>query len=181
MCLSSCGEGSRAGSPRKVFPRLGECKALAGEAAENISYQNDAEMVQSQAWLDQRGWLAARRAGRRVLLGPLATSTLEAAGTECHATRFLHLVLTGKRTGCSARLGFANAGEDTRLQTIYICSKKSSLKRSCFPKNIFYEIGVKWSKMQKTSITLLHQDDHYQQDGVMTLDFCLPFSIFLFF
>lgn len=84
-----------------------------------------------------------------MLLRPLETSTLEAAGTECRATRFLHLVLTGKRTGCSARLGFANAGEDTRLQTIYICSKKSSLKRSCFPKNIFYEIGVKWSKCRK--------------------------------
>jgi hypothetical protein len=52
------------------------------------------------------------------------SSILEAAGREHHATQFLHLVLTGKKTGCSTCPGFANAGKDSQLQSVYICSKK---------------------------------------------------------
>lgn len=47
----------------------------------------------------------------------------------------------------------------TATKRLYLQQEKSSLKCSCFSKNIFYEIGVNWSKCRKLeilSITQLH-------------------------
>lgn len=140
MCLPSCGEqGTDTGTVRRSLGKsqrrfhmrmLQKCchlkPGLIGEAG-----QPPGGLGGGAAWAP--GVQYPRSCWERA-----PCNTIPSFSADREENRLLYLPRL-----CKCRQGL------TATKCLYLQQEKGFLKCSCFSKNIFYEIGVNWSKMQK--------------------------------